>query len=389
MVGDRFEHGVAFCLDGATWAKMLPFFASSPWKSRIAHESHRWVAVGGVPEDILRAVDSWGFDGLPFRRWSLLHHALGTYMSVQLGTITKDASNFDAHQLVTADNVAPELTVEDVRQLCSAAGVQPRSIVFTIGSATTGRQVQLQLSDSDSARLCRRPIRWNKTMILRFTFSVSSSAGGAQSPRGSADPTPGGEDVPMTDKEIILKQRPASYDPEPGPATPQRRRHRADSMRPPRTRNRDRQGSGKQARNKGKLQSGSDALQRTLCQDDCAGSTDAAASFGSEGSIDMSVDLTPFPDANAPWEAGGFVIAPRPGESQRGLMHLIAKTPEGEWRAELVQPYIRCRATVKEAPKHKQGPGFLVQAPRERPPDMPATRWFFEKTYGNFGTFGS
>ena len=68
MVGDRFEHGVAFCLDGATLAKVLPVFASSPWKSRIAHESHRWVAVGGVSEDILRAVHSWGFDGLPFRR---------------------------------------------------------------------------------------------------------------------------------------------------------------------------------------------------------------------------------------------------------------------------------------------------------------------------------
>ena len=154
-------------------------------------------------------------------------------------------------------------------------------------------------------------------------------------------------------------------------------------MRPSRTRSRDRQGSGKQARKNGKLQSGSDALQRTLCQDDCADSTDAAACSGSEGSIDMSVDLTPFPDANAPWEAGGFVIAPRPGESQRGLMRLIAKTPEGEWRAELVQPYTRCRATVKEASKHKQGPGFFVKAPRELPLDMPATRWFFEKTYGN------
>ena len=148
-------------------------------------------------------------------------------------------------------------------------------------------------------------------------------------------------------------------------------------MRPPRIRSRDRQGSGKQARKKGKLQSGSDALQRTLCQDDCADSTGAAASSGSEGSIDMSVDLAQFPDANAPWEAGGFVIAPRPGESQRGLMRLIAKTPEGEWRAEVVQPYIRCRATVKEAPKHKQGPGFFVKAPRERPPDIRRTQSYY------------
>ena len=76
----------------------------------------------------------------------------------------------------------------------------------------------------------------------------------------------------------------------------------------------------------------------------------------------MSVDLAPFPDANAPWEAGGFVIAPRPGESQRGLMRLIAKTPEGEWRAELVQPYSRCRATEGSS-KAPARPWLLRQGP--------------------------
>ena len=56
VVGDVFEEGVSLCLDNVTWARVLPHLTSSAWRSRVVHESHRWVTVGGKPDEILQAL---------------------------------------------------------------------------------------------------------------------------------------------------------------------------------------------------------------------------------------------------------------------------------------------------------------------------------------------
>ena len=80
-----FEEGVPSCQDNVTWARLVPHLAFSAWRSRIVHESHRWVTVGGKPDDILQAIHGWGFADLVFRRWVLIWESRSTYTSMQCG----------------------------------------------------------------------------------------------------------------------------------------------------------------------------------------------------------------------------------------------------------------------------------------------------------------
>ena len=169
-VGDVFSEGISLCVDSSTWPSLLLCLSRSPWKGRVAHESKTWIAIGGSPEDILLALEQWGFKKQPFRRWHTTHVGTDRFLTVQLGALGASAI-----VRVQALNVSPTLTAAGTLQLLAAAGVRSSSVQFTGGNADIGRALHLEMCKTDADKLCARPIVWNGQIALRLSKAPGSS----------------------------------------------------------------------------------------------------------------------------------------------------------------------------------------------------------------------
>ena len=390
-VSATFQSGVTLCVEGDTWATLLPLLASSVWRSQVAHESHKWVTIGGAPDEILKALQGWGLTGMPVRAWIGLPGGLVSLRLVKVGDDTCE---------ILDSNVPAALTVEDVQKLCAAAGVLPREASFIPASGEQGRQLRLVLSQPDAAKFCRWPIRWNQGHTFRFHYTKHEQPCGSLHPPCS-NPAASKQNVTNTLQPVGIPPAPASSSRTPVLTTPVKpRRKRASSndayssspLQGDSARTHSRS-ARKEARPTRAGSSSPPNRQTQMSFNEDAGVNDEPGTSDPEGPcsdddawpIVAARDIGPS-GRGVEWAPGVCVVAPPFGDEEgevRQLLQLHTANTDGSWGAHVVKPLTAQSVRVEVAPRHKHGTGFIVKAPKLRPASMPATAWFFHKKYGH------
>ena len=231
--------------------------------------------------------------------------------------------------------------------MCCGWCVHPSSISFESASLEQGQQMKLILSNADATRLCRWPIRWNHSNLFRFAATNSTFQGHDTKP-GCADQTsPNSQNVQ------------------------------------PNTQNNTRRRSGKRESNRAKSDDSTDGTRsRSRSGHDelllKSGREDSQAEIGfdepmldSETSDDgcgwaalQSLGSPPHQKDPSTWEAGAYILASEDVATPAKLLQLVSRRNDDSWEVLKLDSLRRQTCRVQPAPKHPQGPGFVVRAPK-------------------------
>ena len=76
----------------------------------------------------------------------------------------------------------------------------------------------------------------------------------------------------------------------------------------------------------------------------------------------------------AQWQTGQFVSATLLGADLRSVLQLVECVGAGCRKAKAVGPKFPLKSWAEPVPKHPQGQGYVVRAPKDRPVGMQATK---------------
>ena len=171
IIGGVFDSGVSLHFLSDFWDQILPCTSDTPWCCKVAHESHRCISIGGQPDSIPRAICSWGFRGIAYRRRTVTCKDGRSIITMHAGCRTADLNSVLRRSSISVADVDPSLTCGDVHWLLLAAGVQASCVRVQDCSVTSGRSLHVQMTHEDAVVVCQRPLKKNNKLTLCFVLS--------------------------------------------------------------------------------------------------------------------------------------------------------------------------------------------------------------------------